>query len=85
MCVDSALNADKRNGQSSIGCIAIVDNTLVVINSRIQTFAEKSIYRSKFIFCEDVVEKVLGFRELVRLLRCRVVELSRIFYNNRVS
>ena len=44
---------------------------------------EKSIYGSELIACQDVIEEILGVRELVRSLGYKVVKLSCIFYHNK--
>ena len=63
--IDSALNADKHNGRSSIGYTMIVGNTLVVPKARVQTSVEKSTYGSEFVTANDVIDEILGVRELL--------------------
>jgi len=81
--VDAALNADKRNGRSSTGFVVMVGNTPVVAKARTQSSVEKSTYGSEFVACQEVIEEVLGVRELLRSMDYKVTKPSRVFCDNR--
>ena len=61
----------------------MVGNTLVVFKARIKILAEKSTCGCEFVACQNVIEEVLGIRELVRFLGYKVDKPSRIFCDNK--
>ena len=64
-CVDSTLNADKRNGQSLTSCIFMVDNAPMALKVLMQGSKEKSTHSGKFAAYSSIADEALRARDIV--------------------
>ena len=60
-----------------------IGNILVIAKTFKQISVETLIYKSKFVGCKAVVDKVLGIRKMLRELGYHIEKLLRIFCGNK--
>ena len=82
-CVDTVLNADKRNGRGSIGRVVMIGNTPVVSKSLAQIPVEKSTHGSEFAWCSHVIDEALPVRDMLHCFGYKIDHVSRIFCDNK--